>query len=238
MKRTGSTTRQRTRVVAYLRVSTYLQAERGVSLDAQAERVRAYAELYDLELVEIVRDEGLSASTLERPGLQRCLAMLRAGKVDALLVAKLDRLTRNVRDLCDLVERFFASGKLALMSVGEQFDTRSAAGRLVMNVLASVSQWERGATGARTSVAMRHKASRLEYTGGRPPYGWRVAPDEVHLEPVAEEAVVIEAVRTRRAAGGSLRDIAAELERRGVRTRNGTLFAPTQIARMLGQEAA
>lgn len=79
--------------------------------------------------------------------------MLRAGKAEAILVVKLARLTRSVKDLGDLVERYFASGKWALLSVSEQIDTRSAAGRLVLNVLASVAQWEREATGERTSAA-------------------------------------------------------------------------------------
>src|SRR5216684_2636542 len=86
-------------------------------------------------------------SRLDRPGLQRALAMLKAGEGEALLGVKLDRLTRSVVDLGTLVERYFVPGKAALLSVGEQIDTRSAAGRLVLNVLASVSQWEREAIG-------------------------------------------------------------------------------------------
>jgi DNA invertase Pin-like site-specific DNA recombinase len=157
----------RTRTVAYLRVSTDKQADRGVSLDAQRAKVAAYAELYDLELVEVVVDAGASAKTLDRPGLARALGMLRkGGEAEALLVVKLDRLTRSVRDLCELVERHFAPGKAALLSVGEQIDTRSAAGRLVLNVLASVSQWEREAIGERTAAAMQHKAACGEFTGG------------------------------------------------------------------------
>ena len=76
---------------------------------------------------------------------------------------------RSVRDLGHLVEKYFAPGKSALLSVGEQIDTRSAAGRLVLNVLASVSQWERAAIGERTATAMQHKASQGEYTGGWAP---------------------------------------------------------------------
>jgi DNA invertase Pin-like site-specific DNA recombinase len=80
-----------TRTIAYVRVSTDKQTDRGVSLDAQRAKVRAYAELYELELVEVIVDAGASAKTLERPGLQRALAMLKRGHADALLVVKLDR---------------------------------------------------------------------------------------------------------------------------------------------------
>jgi hypothetical protein len=107
-----------------------------------AAKVAAYAELYDLELVEVVVDAGASAKTLDRPGLVRALGMLRrGGEAEALLVVKLDRLTRSVRDLGELVERHFAPGKAALLSVGEQIDTRGAAGRLVLNIREDASKY-------------------------------------------------------------------------------------------------
>jgi len=203
-----------TKTIAYLRVSTDKQADRGVSLDAQRAKVAAYGELYDLELAEIIVDAGESAKSLDRPGLQRALAMLKAGEAEALLVVKLDRLTRSVVDLGTLVERYFAPGKAALLSVGEQIDTRSAAGRLVLNVLASVSQWEREAIGERTATAMQHKAKQGEYTGGWAPYGRRVAPDGARLEPDPHEEAARTVARQLRAQGFSLRGIAAELHQR------------------------
>jgi len=109
-----------TRTIAYLRVSTDKQADRGVSLDAQRAKLKAYAELYELDLVEVIVDAGQSAKSLDRPGLQRALGMLKAGQAVALLVVKLDRLTRSVVDLGTLVERYFAPGKAALLSVGDE----------------------------------------------------------------------------------------------------------------------
>ncbi len=223
-----------TKTIAYLRVSTDKQADRGVSLDAQRVKVAAYAELYDLDLVEVIVDAGESAKSLDRPGLQRALEMLKKGDAEALLVVKLDRLTRSVVDLGSLVERYFAPGKAALLSVGEQIDTRSAAGRLVLNVLASVSQWEREAIGERTAVAMQHKASQGEYTGGQAPYGRRVAADGERLELDPTEEAALAVARQLRAQGLSLRRVAAELERLGVRSRTGRGFAPVQVKRMVG----
>ena len=223
----------RTRTVAYIRVSTDKQVEHGVSLDAQKAKVDAYAALYDLDLVAVEVDAGVSAKTLDRPALQRALGMLKAGKADAVLVVKLDRLTRSVRDLGDLVERYFASGQWALLSVGEQIDTRSAAGRLVLNVLASVAQWEREATGERTSAAMRHKAASGEFIGGELPYGWQLDDDGVHLVAHGAESAVLALARELRASGLSLRAIATELDRRGFRSRTGRVFAAPQIARMV-----
>ena len=121
-------------------------ADRGVSLDAQRAKAEAYAALYDLELVAVEIDAGVSAKSLDRPALARALALLDAGEADALLVVKLDRLTRSVGDLGALVKRCNRGG-WALLSVSEQVDTRTAAGRLVLNVLASVAEW--GARGHR-----------------------------------------------------------------------------------------
>src|SRR5215468_4995262 len=183
------------RAVAYLRVSTEKQADKGVSLEAQRAKVEIYAQLYELDLVDVVVDAGASAKTLDRPGLQSALQMLKARQAEALLVVKLDRLTRSVVHLGQLVEDYFAEGKWALLSVGEQIDTRSAAGRLVLNVLASVSQWERETIGERTSAAMQHKASAGEYTGGPLPYGFQLGPDGVRLIENAEEQKVLTAAR-------------------------------------------
>ncbi len=223
----------RTRTIAYVRVSTDKQADKGVSLDAQRAKVAAYAGLYDLDVVEVIVDAGVSAKTLDRPGLTRALDMLRKGDADALLVVKLDRLTRSVRDLGDLVARYFAPGKAALLSVGEQIDTRSAAGRLVLNVLASVSQWEREAIGERTATAMQHKAASGEYTGGAAPYGFRLADDGVHLAEVEAEQTVLAAARQLRTAGLSLRAVARELDARGLRSRVGRAFSAAQIQAMV-----
>ena len=99
MARTTRTTPAITRAVGYIRVSTDKQVDHGVSLEAQRTKLEAYAALYDIELVAVIVDAGVSAKTLQRPGLQQALGMLRHGEADALLVAKLDRLTRSVKDL-------------------------------------------------------------------------------------------------------------------------------------------
>ena len=220
-----------TKTIAYIRVSTDKQADKGVSLEAQEDKARAYAGLYDLELVEVIVDAGESAKTLDRPGLQRALSMLKTGKAEALLVVKLDRLTRSVKDLGTLIETYFAPGKAALMSVGEQIDTRSAAGRLVLNILASVSQWEREIIGERTSVAIKHKQSKGEYIGGYVPYGFAMA-DGVLVEDAFEQDVIRQASEIQ-ASGLSLRKVSAELNRRGFNARNGQAFQAGQIQRML-----
>jgi len=221
-----------TRTVAYLRVSTEKQADKGASLETQRAKIRAYAELYDLDLVCIVEDAGASAKSLNRDGLNTVLGMLDRGEADAVLVAKLDRLTRSVRDLGTLVETYFGrTDGPALMSVAEHVDTRTAAGRLVLNVLASVSQWERETIGERTSAVMRHMRDQNRYTGGRVPYGWRLTDDGELVEDRGEQ-LVIAAVREYRAAGLSLRATAARLADRGLMPRSGRKWNAQTIKRL------
>ena len=223
----------RTRTIAYLRVSTDKQADHGVSLDAQRAKARAYADLFDLEIVGVEVDAGESAKSLARPALQRALASLKRGEADAILVVKLDRLTRSVRDLCDLVDTYFRDGRWSLLSVGEQIDTRSAAGRMLLSMLTVIGQWEREACGERTATALAHLAAQGKRVSGAIPYGQRLADDgETLLDHDAERAAIV-AARELRAAGMSLRAVATTLALRGVRARSGRPFAPSAIAAMV-----
>lgn len=84
--------------IGYVRVSTQEQATDGVSLDAQRDKLRAYCRLHEIKLIDIKADEGISGSTLNRPGLQAARQMLRRGRANTLIVAKLDRLSRSLKD--------------------------------------------------------------------------------------------------------------------------------------------
>lgn len=220
-----------TRTVAYVRVSTEKQAEGGHSLEAQTAKLKAYAALYDLELVEVVVDAGASAKSMNREGLQRALSMLENGTASALLVVKLDRLTRSVRDLGSLVERYFASGKCALLSVSEQIDTRSAGGRLVLNVLGSVSQWEREAAGERTRATLQHMKCAGRRVGGLVRYGY--SDEGGMLVELESEQRVIRTAKELHSQGRSFNWIAGKLSELGYRSRAGTGFHAAQVRKML-----
>ncbi len=105
----------------------------------RADKIRAMAVVHSAELIEIVVDGGESAKSLNRPGMAKLLAMVDAGQVQTVIIAKLDRLTRSVKDLSTLLERFNRLS-VTLVSVAESLDTGSAAGRLVLNIMAAVSQ--------------------------------------------------------------------------------------------------
>lgn len=219
------------KVIGYSRVSTEKQADAGVSLEAQSAKIRAMAVVHGAELLDIIVDGGESAKSLNRPGMARLLALVNGREVDAVIVAKLDRLTRSVKDLCELLERFERRG-VALISVAESLDTGSAAGRLVLNIMTAVSQWEREAIGERTRDAMSHKRSQGQRVGNIA-YGCRLAGDGVHVEDDPDEQAVLTEIRRLRGEGGTLRGIAAALNHRAYRTRRGTAWRLESVARIL-----
>ncbi|MFA6448822.1 MAG: recombinase family protein [bacterium] len=219
------------KAISYIRVSTDKQADHGVSLDAQAEKIKAMAIVREVELVETIIDAGESAKSLNRTGMKRLLELVNRREIDTVIVTKLDRLTRSVRDLADLLELFDKRG-VSLVSVNESLDTATAAGRLVLNVMASVSQWEREAIGERTRDAMQHKKAIGELVGSVP-FGYTLAADGIHLELCELEQNIISKIKELKAAGFSLRNISGELNRQGFRTRKGSAWRHEYINNIL-----
>lgn len=205
------------KAIGYARVSTDKQAEQGVSLDAQAEKIRAMAVVQGADLIDIIVDAGESAKTLERPGMAGLRALVESGAVQAVIIAKLDRLTRSVKDLAELLERFQKRG-VALVSVAESLDTGSAAGRLVLNIMTAVSQWEREAIGERTQTALRFKKAQRKVFN-HVPYGFTRDGDA--LVPLETEQAVVARIRLLRGNGWALRRIAEALNADATPTKQG-----------------
>jgi DNA invertase Pin-like site-specific DNA recombinase len=222
-----------TKAIGYVRVSTQEQATHGYSLDAQIDKIKGYANLYDIELIDIVIDAGVSAKSLNREGLQNVLQALDSGKADAVIIFKLDRLTRSVTDWNTLIADYFTHK--ALLSVSDQIDTRTAAGRLCLNVLMSVAQWEREAIGERTSTALRQKQSQGQHVGS-PAYGYEML--DKQLVKVASEYEAIALVKELKASGATLQQIADELNTQGIKTKRGGQWYPTTIKNLLSREVA
>jgi len=207
------------KTVGYIRVSTQDQAESGLSLKHQEEKIKAYCEAMDFELIEIRSDAGFSGKSLKRPAIQDIIKMIQEKQVEAVVILKLDRLTRSVKDLCYLVELFEKLG-VALVSVQDSINTTTAAGRLVVNVLGSVSQWEREAIAERTKAALGVKKQQGLRIGGIP-FGFKIATDNKTLLSVESEQEALGLIRELRSSGLSYRKIAAELELRGIPTKKG-----------------
>lgn len=222
------------RVLGYIRVSTVHQKRSGISLAAQRKKLKAYADAMDFELVGIVEDAGQSAKSLRRPGLVEVLDRMESHEVDGVVVVKLDRLSRSLKDLGvgNLIDKYFKTG-WQLLSLTDNIDTSSAGGRMILNVLMSVAQWEREAIGERVRDSHAEKRARGEKIGCLK-YGYRVGKDGKKLLPVAKEQEVIKMARRLRGRGNSYQSVADKLAERGKVQRNGKPFHAVQVQRMLG----
>ena len=135
MKHGHSTSKPNGQALGYARVSTDEQAREGVSLEAQVARIRAYAVAKELELVEVLTDDGISGKTLDRPALRELVRRCERGEVGHVVVVKLDRLTRRTRDLLALVDDLFLARQIELHSVSESLDTSTPHGRFVLTLV-------------------------------------------------------------------------------------------------------
>ena len=196
--------------IGYARVSTEDQAKEGVSLDNHKSKIKAYCQLKDLDLAEIVEDAGISAKNLKRPGVQRVLKLARTKQVDAIVVYKLDRIFRSTVDALETTKAFDKWG-VSFHSIEETLDTRSAMGRFFFTLTAALAEMERRLIGERTKAALAHKRSRNEKTGGETPYGYDLTPAGILIDNEIEQRV-IRIIRKLHGQGFSLRRICSELE--------------------------
>ena len=157
---------------------------------------------------------------------------------DGLLVYKLDRLTRNLADWQHLIDNYFSERKgRTLLSMSESIDTTTAVGRMMLNMIIMFAQWERETIGERTRDALRYKIKNRERCG-KVRYGYILALDGVKLAPDANEQGVIDLMRSMRAAGNSLRQIAEHLNENHVPTKEGRPWNHTTIDGILGRKIA
>jgi DNA invertase Pin-like site-specific DNA recombinase len=192
------------RAVGYIRVSTDEQADSGLGLDAQRAVIEGESARRGWDLAHVFTDTASGRSLSRRPGLEDALGMLETGGASALIVSKLDRLSRSTKDFATLMERAQKRGWApVVLDLG--VDTTTPVGELVASVMVSVAQWERRAIGQRTKEAL---AARKAQGGklGRP----RQLPKAVRQRIVR--------MRTR---GLSLRAIAEVLNDEGVATAQG-----------------
>lgn len=196
------------------------------SLDAQREAAEAYIKSQAHEGWRLLKvnydDGGLSGGTMERPALQLLLADIRAGKIDTIVVYKVDRLTRSLADFAKLVELFEAH-RVSFVSVTQQFNTTTSMGRLTLNVLLSFAQFEREVAGER--IRDKFAASRRKgmWMGGTVPLGYDVKGRKLVIND--SEAATVRLIYQRYLAVGSVHKLRDELERRGIRSKKRVLTA-------------
>lgn len=188
--------------VAYCRVSTEEQATDGFSIEGQADRLRAYADLHELGPVTVIIDPGLSGKNLERPGLQRLLSMVEDGHVAHVLIWRLDRLSRNLGDLIDLADTF-GKADVALHSFTEKIDLSSATGRMFYNILGSFAQFYREQLAENVRLGMQQAGRQGRWTN-HAPTGYDLV-DGVLI--ANEDADMVQRMFRLRAQGSSYSDI-------------------------------
>lgn len=198
------------RTFAYARIS--VDHDNSISIEDQAAKISAYAALHDINVSAegLYIDRSESGRSLDRPQLTALLSAARPG--DTIIVAKLDRLTRNLGDLNDLV----AVRGLNIVSVAESFDSSSATGRLLMNILGTFAQFERETIVERTTASLTFKRKSGKVYGPVP-FGYARVGDE--LAEYTPEQESLELMRLLRANDESYRTIAKELNLRGYRSR-------------------
>jgi site-specific DNA recombinase len=141
------------RAIGYVRVSTAKQADKGVSLEAQKEKIRAYCALKDMCLTEIVSDAGISGCRTARSGYQKVLAVCGRADVDAVVVYSLSRFTRSTKDLLDFVDTYVSKRGMSLHSLSENLDTGTPTGRFMLKVMAAMNELEREQIGQRLPLS-------------------------------------------------------------------------------------
>lgn len=223
------------RVVGYVRVSTDDQA---LGPAAQREALARWCAAHGAELVAVLEDVGVSgAAPLDRrPGLLAALDALEPNGASVLLVAKRDRLARDPI-VAAMIEASVAREGARVVSgaeAGTEGDDPTAI--LMRRMVDAFAEYERHMIRSRTRAALAVKRTRGERTG-EVPYGWRLSSDGVHLEEHPEEARAVALVRELRAAGVSIRAIAARLEEAQAPAR-GSRWHPTTVARLLERVAA
>src|SRR3954470_20102362 len=222
MKLQGS---KHVRCAIYTRVSTDQGLEQNFnSLDAQYDASQAYIRSQAHAGWTLVRgkydDGGFSGGNTDRPALQRLLDDVGAGKVDVLVVYKVDRLTRSLADFAKLVELFDAHG-VSFVSVTQQFNTTTSMGRLTLNVLLSFAQFEREVTSERIRDKIAASKRKGLWVGGNLPLGYEIKDGKVAI--VEEEAELVRSIFRRYLELGGVNELLRDLRERNIRTKTRRL---------------
>jgi DNA invertase Pin-like site-specific DNA recombinase len=214
----ASTATTKLRCAIYTRKSSEEGLEQDFnSLDAQREACQAYILSQRHEgwsaLPQMYDDGGISGGTMERPALKRLLTDVAAGKIDVVVVYKVDRLTRSLADFAKIVE-IFDQRQVSFVSVTQAFNTTSSMGRLTLNVLLSFAQFEREVTGERIRDKIAASKKKGMWMGGLPPLGYDVQDRKLVVNPA--EAKTVQLIFERYTALKSVRLLQAELDRTGI----------------------
>lgn len=218
----------------YTRVSTAEQANEGYSIEEQERMCKAAIESKGWNYVCTFSDPGVTGRTMDRPGLQSMFEAIKDGRVNAVVIYKLDRLSRKQRDTMTIIEDVIQANDVALVSLNETLDTSTPWGRAMIGILSSFNQMESENIQVRTAMGRKAKAEKGGYAGGKPPIGYRVSDGELVVVP--EEAEIVRLVFKLRSEGMTLIGIADELNKRGYKTKSGNAFLHSAVQTILNNE--
>lgn len=222
------------RACVYTRVSTDAQAEKEISLQEQERMAKAAITSKGWEYTETFEDGGYTGRNMDRPALTRMIEEIQAGNIDAVVVFKLDRLSRKQKDALTIIEDILLANDVELVSLKETLDTSTPWGRAMIGILASFNQLESETIVQRTSVGRTAKARNGGYAGGKPPLGYKAVDGELVIVP--EEAEIIRLVFELRKNGYSMIAISDELNKRGYTTKKGGTFRHSAVQTILNNE--
>jgi len=218
-----------TRVAVYTRVSTEDQAKEGFSLEAQRERLEAYCKARDWSIATKYVDDGHSGRDVKRPAYQKMMA--ERDTWDTLLFIKMDRIHRNSRNFMEMMENLQVWGK-NFVSATESFDTSTAMGRFVMDIIQRIAQLESEQIGERVYMGMSQKArTGPGILGFSVPFGYSVEGGRLVAQP--DEGAVVREVFERCLSGETTERIADALNARGVRAKRGGRWTHARVLYIL-----
>lgn len=215
----------------YIRVSTEMQVDRN-SLSTQESQLLSYAQLHGWQVAKVFTDAGLSAKDTRRPALQEMLRWAKEGKLNIILVSKIDRISRNLIDLLNLIDDLKDWG-VDFVSASQSFDTSTPMGMLILNILGSFAQFEREMTAERVRENMRERAKSGAWSGGITPFGYRMNPETKVLEIVPQEVETVTAIFETYRQSRSIRKTIFTMNATRRFNREGKPWARTTIRRIL-----
>lgn len=219
----------------YTRVSSEKQGvPEKVSLPEQQRMAKAYIESKGWEYVRTYEDNGYTGRNTDRPALQDMIADIKTGKIDVVVIWKLDRLSRKQKDTLYIIEDILLKNGTDLASLTETLDTTTPWGRAMIGILSSFNQLESENIALRTAMGRYATAREGGYAGGKPPLGYKAVNGELVIVP--EEADIVRLVFSLRSEGKTLVGIANELNQRGYRTKKGNLFKHSAVQTILNNE--
>ena len=241
MRRAATGHHPTTKITPKVRCAIYTRksSEEGLdmefnSLDAQREACSAYILSQKPEgwvaVADRYDDGGISGGTLERPALKRLIADIEFGKIDVVVVYKIDRLSRSLMDFAKLVEVFERRG-VTFVSVTQSFNTTTSMGRLTLNILLSFAQFEREVIGERIRDKVAASRRKGMWMGGYVPLGYRVENRKLLVN--EEEAASVRLIFERFVKLGSIKLLMGELQAAGIRSRRGYMLDKGALYKLL-----